>query len=534
MKRYPLLVVILALAAGSMTSEVFNSAITLNTTNINFFVGWNMMSLPLLVADTYAPQINLISPGNNSIDEDGNVTFTFTISDWSEISNCSMFLNGSLYQTNATVNKTLTQQFVKNDMQNGYYSWSVNCTDASNFTNTGVSALWIFRVFKPVVYSEMVNTTANTTKTVNATGTDTVLEINTIAGVTNANVTVTSYATSPTNTSLSIPSIGKNIRINASSSLEANLSFIILKIYYTDSEISGLNESTLKVYWYNGTWQDLNATINETDNYLQINLTHFSDYSLGARDTTPPAINLTSPGNGTTDTDGNVSFQYTVYDFYASVSNCTLFVNNATNQSDTTITENAVQEFALTNLSNGNYTWSINCTDSYGNVASSPMWLVIVNISCNHSCQYCGVSNCNTSAAGCYWDPHVTNGTCRSNLTLSCVTNCSLCSDDTTCNATSAQGGCAWDSYEDRCYLKTNTTHCSYGCNFCTTSSSCVDRECEWDSLEDDVKCYPEGDANHCSVTCGECDSSSDCDKSPADCRWVYSSWYDEYECAEA
>jgi len=80
-----------------------------------------------------------------------------------------------------------------------------------------------------------------------------------------------------------------------------------------------------------------------------------------------PAVTLTSPNDGVTDTDGSVTFKYTVNDDLGNVSNCVLLINNTVDQTDTTIasTANAATEntFDKTGMSSGTYSWYVRCTD---------------------------------------------------------------------------------------------------------------------------------------------------------------------------
>ncbi|MFH1834589.1 MAG: hypothetical protein ABH851_00205, partial [Methanobacteriota archaeon] len=74
------------------------------------------------------------------------------------------------------------------------------------------------------------------------------------------------------------------------------ISHAMLKIYYTDSEVAnaGLNETDLAIWWYNETletWQILNENtmdwvygtdVNMGEDYVWANVSHFSDYTIGA------------------------------------------------------------------------------------------------------------------------------------------------------------------------------------------------------------------------------------------------------------
>ena len=90
----------------------------------------------------------------------------------------------------------------------------------------------------------------------------------------------------------------------------------------------------------------------------------------GSPDTTPPVVTLTSPGNSTTDTDGNVTFTYTANELGKGIASCTLYLNGMSTATDTSVASGIAQSFN-TMLFSGNYTWYVNCVDLAGNNASS-------------------------------------------------------------------------------------------------------------------------------------------------------------------
>ena len=63
-----------------------------------------------------------------------------------------------------------------------------------------------------------------------------------------------------------------DVKLNDSSDLD----YIFLKVYYTDSEISGLNETSLKLYWWNGSkWVKCSNTgVDIVNNYVWANITN--------------------------------------------------------------------------------------------------------------------------------------------------------------------------------------------------------------------------------------------------------------------
>jgi hypothetical protein len=87
--------------------------------------------------DITSPTINPISPQNGTVETSSRrVNFTYNVSDNSTITNCSLILNGTINQTNTTVDKDVNTTF-NTSLPNGLYYWYINCTDFAN--NTGVS-----------------------------------------------------------------------------------------------------------------------------------------------------------------------------------------------------------------------------------------------------------------------------------------------------------------------------------------------------------------------------------------------------------
>ncbi|MBI2133958.1 hypothetical protein HYU11_04720 [Candidatus Woesearchaeota archaeon] len=143
---------------------------------------------------------------------------------------------------------------------------------------------------------------------------------------------------------------------------------------------------------FRGTWE-INETLTHVDpeqleNFSKIDLPNGSftwnveciDYS-GNRnfnstnytfivDTAKPAISLTSPANNTKQTDtSTATFRYSSTD-NLEIGNCSLILNDAIIQTDSSARVNTSLTFTKT-LDNGDYNWSINCTDLAGNTGSS-------------------------------------------------------------------------------------------------------------------------------------------------------------------
>jgi hypothetical protein len=149
-----------------------------------------------------------------------------------------------------------------------------------------------------------VNLSANQTTFINASGASTTLELASSQNASGAiNVILTSMPLDIP--SLSVPSLDKYLRIEASGSITNNLTYVLIRLYYTDEEVnaSGIEEGSLGFYWWNQTssiWEKLSpamgwvngAGVDTMENYVWANVTHFSDYSVGGL-RMPPSIKLT-------------------------------------------------------------------------------------------------------------------------------------------------------------------------------------------------------------------------------------------------
>lgn len=86
--------------------------------------------------------INLISPSNGATWSSSN-TVTFQYNTTLNATNCSLVVNDAIDQTDNNITANVTESFVST-LSNAGYTWSVNCTDVSNITNS--SATWALTV----------------------------------------------------------------------------------------------------------------------------------------------------------------------------------------------------------------------------------------------------------------------------------------------------------------------------------------------------------------------------------------------------
>ena len=90
-----------------------------------------------------------------------------------------------------------------------------------------------------------------------------------------------------------------------------------------------------------------------------------------------PIVNSISPADSSTSTSASVTFEYNVSD--TDIANCSLIIDNSVDQTDTSVTENTTESFTKS-MSNGDYTWSINCTDYVGYTNSSASRSLTVSV----------------------------------------------------------------------------------------------------------------------------------------------------------
>ncbi len=97
----------------------------------------------LTLFDSIGPIIELISPENNTaLANTGNpTTFTYNVTDGSEIANCSLLINNTVNWTNSTVQKGIEQYFYQT-LPLGSYTWSVTCVDNGSLNMNTTSAVY--------------------------------------------------------------------------------------------------------------------------------------------------------------------------------------------------------------------------------------------------------------------------------------------------------------------------------------------------------------------------------------------------------
>ncbi len=123
--------------------------------------------------DLSPPIISLVSPQNRSTASGGGiVALRYAVQDWSNMTNCSLYLNGTLNQTLYGLDALWPSgeaEFLI-ALGNGNWSWRVNCSDLWNYTGVSASSWFLqnandaprvhaMNVTNPVVLSLGTNVT---------------------------------------------------------------------------------------------------------------------------------------------------------------------------------------------------------------------------------------------------------------------------------------------------------------------------------------------------------------------------------------
>jgi hypothetical protein len=234
-----------------------------NNTNITFTI------------DTTSPSITLLSPLNNTGNTNGNITFSFNVTDTNIIANCSLSLNNIVNQTNTTINKDVTQNFNLTNISRNKYNWTISCAD--NSLNEG-NATRKLTVIKALQFSN---------------GTTNLSNVN-ISNITNLIITTQNKG---------LINFSNNIDLTNFTDLDSFINITNNKITIESDNISVLNTSaTLTLYnlsfttprlLKDGTVCDSSicTQIQYTGGNLVFNVTHFTSYS--AEET--PIVNAATP-----------------------------------------------------------------------------------------------------------------------------------------------------------------------------------------------------------------------------------------------
>ena len=220
--------------------------------------------------DTSPPTVVLNNPANNTWQNSTTVTFQFTPNDvTSGISSCTLILNNVLNQTNSSITKNQTNYITSSLNQGAIQNWTVNCTDTSANANIG---------------------TNTSVRTINVDLTNTTIQLNSPANLTNSTQTLQSFSfTGIDNLASSFACRLFVDNTNVNSTTVTNNTATVLSYNLTEG----------RHHWY-AQCEDLaiNVNVSETRN-VTIDFTN------------PSIINITNAPSSEADLDPNVTVNVT-------------------------------------------------------------------------------------------------------------------------------------------------------------------------------------------------------------------------------
>lgn len=216
----------------------------------------------------------------------------------------------SIYSLDGGANQTYTAPGWITGLSNGSHTLEV-------FTNDTAGNINITRAYFSLDYinesvSRVVNASGNWT---NVSTSLVFINISTSQALVGS-VNISTYAAPPPGVNESLR-VQRYVEVKVSSNLNAssgNLSWAYLRVNYTDSEVSDLEESSLRLYWWNPSaknWTRLETGTNLTslggpyvyasgagsnENYVYANISHFSIYGISGSPYTPAPTSSPSTG----------------------------------------------------------------------------------------------------------------------------------------------------------------------------------------------------------------------------------------------
>jgi len=266
------------------------------------------------------PAVTLISPGNNTWFNSGNILLEYFPEDDGGIINASLYINGIYNRSNSSpITNRGYNNFSITGFSDGSYYWNINVTDPTGLTGIGEERRFYVDTHAPSLILNYPNESSTIT-TNNVTFNFTVLD---------------------------------------------NMAQFIYCNFTVDGELEsqGVYSNNSNVIKYS-TLGDGNHTWNVdcTDNASNFNYSNTINFTVEA----PPLIELISPIENFRTTSSWINFSYIPYDLI-DIKNCSIYLDGVFNQSNISISENTLNNFSISGVAEGQHNWTVNCSDSDDN-----------------------------------------------------------------------------------------------------------------------------------------------------------------------
>jgi len=250
---------------------------------------------------------------------------------------------------------------------------------------------------------------------------------------------------------------------------EGNIELWVNNTLYNNDTSPQANITNLSFGLQNATsYYPSNQNYTTSSEVWWINITNVSD-------TTAPSVILEAPAHLLSTTSTSQNFQFSVTDDSA-INSCSLILDNSNVSSSTLINKTETNTISYT-LTVATHTWSINCTDAFGNTGNSNTRTITIT-SEGGGCPGCGGGAC-TNACSPKGELR-----CRNNIAEKCYD--------------SNNDGCTeWASIEN-CSLKANYS-CIQGACLLVNISCTPNWTCSWAVCDEQGYSYPScTDSNNC------------------------------------
>jgi len=280
--------------------------------------------------DTRAPTVTATEPPTNSYNTTGSIVFKYNATDTTGINNCTLNLNGAAYRTNTTIYNGQSNNFTET-LADGIYTWNITCRDVFQLNSTSTTRNFTVDTVEPTI---------NLSRPLNNTG------------VTGPYVTFNF-------------TVRDNLAANLSCNLSVNGAVVNSSLAVTNNTLRNVYTTFADgTYYWNVTCRDNAGKINTSETrILQV--------------TGPPTIRLLAPANRSTSIS-SLNFSYNATDGDG-ISACTLMLNDNSYDTNFSVVSGGISNFSVTGLAEGNYSWYVNCTDTFATEGFSPTSFVTID-----------------------------------------------------------------------------------------------------------------------------------------------------------
>ena len=272
------------------------------------------------------PNVELVSPDNNSWNQSQDYNFTYIPEDQYGIRNCTLYVDGAVEDNQSSGDITLNSENIMgpvNGLVQGLHNWTVNCIDFDYNSYTAPPYFFTVDYTEPAI--DLI------------------------------------YPTPYMNSTTSTIDFTYNMTDNLAEELTCDLN--INDTTYDSSIISltnGVGSKTVQITDLNDSSYSWN--VNCTDQAYNKNTSNTEYFEVKE----PPSITLGDPVPDYRTSNTSMIHYYTPTDNSGAIASCELIINGEVNQTNSSVDESQENNFTIPSLAHGEYNWSVNCTDYSG------------------------------------------------------------------------------------------------------------------------------------------------------------------------